>query len=63
MGSELDRERWERIAAIFDQALEVPGPERAALVARLCGSDRTVRREVEEMLVAHGGTGGLIDQD
>ena len=53
MGSELDRALWDRIATIFERALEVDGAERAALLAQLCGSDHTVRREVEEMLAAH----------
>lgn len=53
MGSELDRDLWDRIATIFERALEVGGAERAALLAQLCGSDQTVRREVEEMLEAH----------
>jgi serine/threonine-protein kinase len=53
MRTELDRDLWDRIAMIFERALERDGTERAALLTQLCGSDHTVRREVEEMLEAH----------
>jgi serine/threonine-protein kinase len=62
MRSELDRELWDRIAGIFERALEVTGPERAALLSQLCGSDLTIRREVEEMLAADDRAGGVIDE-
>ena len=60
MDSDLDRELWDRIATVFERALGVRGTERAALLDRLCGSDGTVRREVEEMLEAHETDRALI---
>ena len=54
----LDRASWDRIVAIFDRALDVGDVERRALLDQLCGSDATIRREVEEMLTAHD-QGGL----
>src|SRR5688500_2958129 len=60
MGTELDREVWNRIASIFERALDVTGPERDALLSQLCGSDETIRREVEEMLAADDRQEGLI---
>jgi serine/threonine-protein kinase len=60
MTSRLDRDLWGRIATIFDRALEAGGSERAALLDQLCGSDETVRREVEEMLDAHEKSPGLL---
>ena len=56
----LDRDLWNRIATIFDRALAVGAPERDALLDQLCGSDETVRHEVEEMLEAHERSPGLI---
>ena len=53
MSAPLDAERWERIATVFDRARSVSGDERAALLDAMCGSDRTVRGEVEAMLSAH----------
>src|SRR5262245_27440904 len=60
MSSELDRQVWDRIATIFDRALEAASAERAALLDQLCGSDETIRREVEGMLAAHEHSPGLI---
>jgi eukaryotic-like serine/threonine-protein kinase len=60
MSSGLDRELWERISTIFNRAIDTTGAERTALLDQLCGSDATVRREVENMLQAHENTRGLI---
>ena len=56
----LDRDLWNRIATIFDRALAVRATDRGALLDQLCGSDETIRREVEEMLEAHERSPGLI---
>src|SRR6476661_2230267 len=56
----LDRDLWDRIAVIFDRALAVRAEERDALLDQLCGSDETIRREVEGMLEAHERSPGLI---
>ncbi|MEZ4698459.1 MAG: serine/threonine-protein kinase [Rhodothermales bacterium] len=45
--------RWDRIADIFHEALELTGDERAAFIDEACGGDLEVRREVEAMLDAH----------
>ena len=58
--AELDHEVWNRVASIFDRACEVAAAERSTLLDGLCGSDLTVRREVEEMLDAHDGHGALL---
>ena len=60
MKIELSRQVWDRIAFVFDRALAASGDERAALLAQLCGSDETIRREVEEMLAAHESGRGLM---
>ena len=57
----LDRDLWNRIATIFDRALAVRATDRGALLDQLCGSDETIRREVEEMLDAHESL-GLISE-
>jgi len=56
----LDRDLWDRIATIFDRALAIGAQDRDALLDQLCGSDETIRREVEEMLEAHERSPGLI---
>ena len=60
MGSGLDRQLWDRISTIFDRAVGVRDVERPALLDQLCGSDETIRREVEGMLHAHESAHGLI---
>ena len=60
MTSGLDRQLWDRIATIFDRALVVRDEERASLLEQMCGSDETIRREVEAMLDAHEKSPGLI---
>ncbi|HSM36079.1 MAG TPA: serine/threonine-protein kinase [Longimicrobiales bacterium] len=48
-----DLARWERIQAIFDEAIDVPPAERDALLASACGDEHELRREVESLLEAH----------
>jgi len=57
---ELNRQTWDRIESVFHRALDVSGAERSDLLDQLCGSDLTIRREVEEMLAAHEGKDALI---
>jgi hypothetical protein len=48
--------------SIFAQALEIGSPvECAAFLDRACGQNPALRGEVEAMLAAHGGAGGLLD--
>ena len=49
-------ERWDRIQALFLQALDVSLEERPRYLERACAGDPELRREVESLL-AHDGTG------
>ncbi len=51
----MDTQRWQRIAVIFDDAIETQPEARAQLLDRLCAGDGDVRREVEAMLAADLG--------
>ena len=51
-------ERWRQIDTIFKSALEVPTGERQEFVARACGGDEELRREVES-LIAYDRSGFL----
>ena len=55
--SEMDPERWRRIDAILERALDVPAEMRESLVAEVCGGDEDLRREVEALLAAHDRAG------
>ena len=60
MSPHLDRGRWAHIASIFERALDANDAERSDLLDQLCGSDETIRHEVEDMLEAHEKSPGLI---
>ncbi len=49
----MDAERWRTVQRLFHGALEVPGGERDAYLAEVCGDDAELRSEVESLLEAH----------
>src|SRR5262245_39046132 len=55
-------ERWAAIDAIFAEAAELPTAERAAFVAKACGSDAELLKEVESLLAAHDGDTDFLEQ-
>jgi tRNA A-37 threonylcarbamoyl transferase component Bud32/tetratricopeptide (TPR) repeat protein len=57
----MDQERWERIKPILSAALERPPGERAALLAKACADDTSLRSDVESLIAAHDGAGAFID--
>ena len=51
-----------RVKAVFDRAAEIESPsERAAYLAEACAGHPDVRREVEELLWAHGDAGSFLE--
>ena len=47
-------ERWRRIEALLDAALQRKPDERPDFLAETCGSDEPLRREVESLLAGEG---------
>ena len=47
-------ERWQQIKEVLDQALELEPEKRAAFLDRACSAHPSVRKEVEQLLVADG---------
>lgn len=45
---------------IFNDALDLPAEERAALVERACGGDAALRAEVEDLLAIHEAAGAFL---
>jgi eukaryotic-like serine/threonine-protein kinase len=43
-------DRWQRIEEVFQQAADLPAPERARFLAVACAGDDGMRREVESLL-------------
>ncbi|HEU5039313.1 MAG TPA: protein kinase [Gemmatimonadales bacterium] len=52
--------RFERLEALFHEALPLSTEERAALLRRACRDDPTLGTEVERLLAAHDRAGGFI---
>ena len=50
--------RWPRLWEIFHEALEKPAPERGGFLESACAGDAELRREIEELLLAHEASGG-----
>ncbi len=57
----MEAERWQRLEAIFQEALELPEEERAAFVARESGDDAGLRRELEALLNADDSAGAFLE--
>ncbi len=55
-------ERWERIAALFQRALELPPDDGGAeFLRQQCGDDESVRAEVASLVSAHAEAEGFLD--
>jgi len=55
-------ERWKKVEAIFEQALELPTAERATFLGKNCNRDDELRGEVESLLESHASAGSFIDE-
>ena len=54
-------ERWSRIRALFDEALEVGPQSRGAFLRNACTGDESLRLEIESLLAEDVQTHGLLD--
>jgi WD40 repeat protein len=48
----MEQRRWDRIEELLQAALDLDGEEREHFLARECGSDADLRRQVEDLLAA-----------
>lgn len=55
-----DPERWRRIEAILDEALELPEEDRLSFLDRVCSGDPELRRDVEALLAADAAAGDFL---
>src|SRR5262245_23701915 len=60
-GGRVSAERWNAMMSIFGDAVELPPDERSAFVARACGSDAELLREVLSLLMAHDGDAQFLE--
>ncbi|REJ75341.1 MAG: hypothetical protein DWQ47_07610 [Acidobacteria bacterium] len=56
-------ERWKKITEVYQSALEIEPGDRGDYLARECGEDTTLRREVESLLDADAGAGDFISEN
>jgi hypothetical protein len=56
------RERWEKVAELFEGAVSRSPEERAAFLDEACASDESLRREVETLLASHQDEDGALDK-
>jgi len=54
--------KWQRIADLFDQALARPAADRHRWLDQACGDDTTLQRTVEQLLLAHERTAGILEE-
>ncbi|HKI00708.1 MAG TPA: protein kinase [Thermoanaerobaculia bacterium] len=55
-----DSEQWERVEALFDEALELPAGERRAFLDQACAGNPELRARVEALLAADEEAGGFL---
>ena len=48
----MEPDRWQQVAALCGEALEVPASDRTAFLRARCGDDQALRGEVESLLSA-----------
>jgi Tol biopolymer transport system component len=54
-------ERWQQVKEIFSSAIQYEPVERSAFIAKACGVDAALRKEVESLVAAHEKDGSFID--
>jgi serine/threonine protein kinase len=55
-------ERWRQVEQIFEAVVAVPEPERADVMAELCGTDKALRNEVESLLAHTGAASAFLEK-
>ena len=54
----MDSDRWDRVSAVFGEAVEVAVEERRRFLEEACGDDHELLQEVESLLAAHSSAQG-----
>jgi TolB-like protein/Tfp pilus assembly protein PilF/tRNA A-37 threonylcarbamoyl transferase component Bud32 len=55
-------ERWRRVEEIFQEALDLLPDQRSQFVFKACGTDDTLRRDVQLLLSQHDSAGELLEE-
>jgi len=59
----MDRERWERIQAIFHEVVDRPGVDRADLLKAACGDDERLMADVAALLREDARSASVLDRE
>lgn len=57
----MDPERYQRIQALLQSALERESTDRESFLAEACAGDESLRREVESLMVSYEQAGGFLE--
>ncbi len=57
----MNRDRWQRVKALFELVVEQPAAERDAFLIAATGGDETLRRDVESLLASDAADGSMLD--
>jgi TolB-like protein/Flp pilus assembly protein TadD/tRNA A-37 threonylcarbamoyl transferase component Bud32 len=52
---------WQRVKAVFEQALAVDASDRSAFLATACGSDALLRQHVDALLASHAASQSFLE--
>src|SRR6476661_222234 len=55
-------ERWAKVKALFDAAVELAPLQRARFLDRSCGEDNELRREVQSLLESSASSDSFLEQ-
>ena len=58
----MNSERWQKVKALFDVVVELAPSERGKFLAKSCGGDDEVRREVENLLASSENAESFMEQ-
>ncbi|HUD71448.1 MAG TPA: serine/threonine-protein kinase, partial [Dongiaceae bacterium] len=62
MQDDLSPERWQRLSALLDEALDLPADQRRGWLERACPDDAGLRAEVEALLAADRDAGSFLEE-
>ncbi len=54
---------WQRVKAVFEQAIAVEDGDRSAFLAAACGSDALLRQRVDALLASHAASQSFLETD
>jgi serine/threonine protein kinase/tetratricopeptide (TPR) repeat protein len=57
----MDAERWKRVDALFQAAMQWPAERQDALLCQECGTDAELLEEVRSLLASHRDAGSFLD--